>query len=261
MDQPTIHIECGSDLRFLLRLFERIVEREDFKAERLEVGTKLGNRTAAVGIETFVSGSVSPVIVKPASSDSDASISPVVAPSVSLIDGAAPRTAKPLATVDVTAPTGSDGINASGVAVANDTETPAIALVKPTSKVSSDGEAGSATDAQATDALAAEALEATEGAFPTVADAIEAGLASVTPSGLDSKCAATPSVDSVRKPGLQSASKAPLAMHMQAPGTTKPSAVTPSGIEKKTKCLFYFMLDEALQPSRLFRRWHTERSR
>jgi len=31
--------------------------------------------------------------------------------------------------------------------------------------------------------------------------------------------------------------------------------------KKKTKCPFYFMLDEALQPSRLFRRSHTDRSR
>jgi len=38
-------------------------------------------------------------------------------------------------------------------------------------------------DMQATDAVAAEALDATEGAFPTVDDAIEAGLASVTPIG------------------------------------------------------------------------------
>ena len=114
-------------------------------------------------------------------------------------------------------------------------------------------------DAQATDALAAEAIDATEGAFPTVADAIEAanfgsgiglavnsfdegggpglGYGSGTPSGFDSKPTATPSVDpsvecqTVRKPGFQTASKAPLSMHMQAPGTTKPSTVTPSGIE------------------------------
>ena len=31
--------------------------------------------------------------------------------------------------------------------------------------------------------------------------------------------------------------------------------------KKKTKCLFYFTLDKALQPSRLFRRSHTDRSR
>jgi len=31
--------------------------------------------------------------------------------------------------------------------------------------------------------------------------------------------------------------------------------------QKKTKCLFYFMLDKALQPGRLFRRLHTDRSR
>ena len=45
-------------------------------------------------------------------------------------------------------------------------------------------EAGSATDAQATDAFAAEVLDATDGAFTTVANAIEVGLDSMTPSGL-----------------------------------------------------------------------------
>jgi len=93
------------------------------------------------------------------------------------------------------------------------------------------------TDAQATDALAAEALDATEGAFPTVADAIEVGLDSVTPSGFDPYVStADPSVDrqTVPKPGFQTASKAPLAMHIQAPAATKPSAVTPSGIASDT---------------------------
>jgi len=35
----------------------------------------------------------------------------------------------------------------------------------------------------------------------------------------------------------------------------------PDPDKKKTKYLFYFTLDEALQPSRLFRRSHTDRSR
>jgi len=34
-----------------------------------------------------------------------------------------------------------------------------------------------------------------------------------------------------------------------------------SGAKNKTKCLFCFTLDEALQPSRLFGRSHTDRSR
>ena len=113
--------------------------------------------------------------------------------------------------------------------------------------------AADAPTSDPTDALAAEALDATEGAFPSVADAIEAansgngiGLAvnscdeggapglgydsgTVTPSGFDSYVS---TVDSTgRKPGFQTASKAPLSMHIQAPGTTKPSTVTPSGID------------------------------
>jgi len=43
----------------------------------------------------------------------------------------------------------------------------------------------STSDAQATDALAAEVLDATDGAFPSVADAIEVGADSVTPSGFE----------------------------------------------------------------------------
>jgi len=117
------------------------------------------------------------------------------------------------------------------------------------------------TGAQATDALAAEALDATDGAFPSVADAIEAanfgsgiglavnsfdesgvpgrgnGSGAVTPSGFDSKATATPPVDpsikcqTVRKPGFQPASKAPLPMHIQTPATTKCPTVTPSGTD------------------------------
>jgi len=93
------------------------------------------------------------------------------------------------------------------------------------------------SSAQATDAFAAEALDATDGAFLTVDDAIEAGLASVTPcgadldpmtpSGFDSHA---PSVDSSgRKPGFHTMSKASLAMHIQAPAD--PSTVSPSGID------------------------------
>ena len=132
----------------------------------------------------------------------------------------------------------------------------------------------------ATDALAAEALDATEGAFPSVADAIEAanfgsssdaniedaddiqtcgkpgfqilpeaplgthtqastpvpsldnseaGLESVTPSGFASSVSTAKTIE--RKPGFQTASKAPLSVHIQAPGTTNPSTVTPSGID------------------------------
>jgi len=69
------------------------------------------------------------------------------------------------------------------------------------------------TDAQATDAFAEEALDATEGAFPTVADAIEVGLDSVTPSGFDSFVSTANSTGS--KPGFQTASKAPLSMHIR----------------------------------------------
>jgi len=87
-------------------------------------------------------------------------------------------------------------------------------------------------DALATDALAAEALDATDGAFTTVADAIEVGLDSVTPSGFDSYVSTADST--VRKPGFQTASKAPLAMHIQASATTKCSTVTPSGIDSNT---------------------------
>jgi len=55
---------------------------------------------------------------------------------------------------------------------------------------------GHRADLQATDALAAEALDATEGAFTIVADAIEAGLDCVTPSGLAPYAStADPSVD------------------------------------------------------------------
>jgi len=53
----------------------------------------------------------------------------------------------------------------------------------------------------ATDALAAEALDATDGAFATVADAIEAGLDSVTPSGFDSKAPPTNDADPVDRAG------------------------------------------------------------
>jgi len=117
-------------------------------------------------------------------------------------------------------------------------------------------------DAQARDALAAEALDATDGPFSSVADAIEAanfgcgvgpavnsfdeggvpgrgyGSGTVTPSGFDSNATATPPVDpsvkcqTVRKPGFQTALKAPLDMHMQA--TAKCSTVTPSGVESNT---------------------------
>jgi len=94
-------------------------------------------------------------------------------------------------------------------------------------------------DAQATDALAAEALDATDGAFPSVADAIEASLdsmapSSVTPSGVDSYVSTGASTG--RKPGFQPASKAPLAMHIQGPATatTKPPPVTPSGSDSNT---------------------------
>jgi len=84
---------------------------------------------------------------------------------------------------------------------------------------------GDLTDIGATDALAAEVLDATKGAFTTVADAIEAGLDTMTPSGFDSYASTG------RKPGFQTASKASLSMHIQGPGATKPSTVTPSGIE------------------------------
>ena len=91
------------------------------------------------------------------------------------------------------------------------------------------GRAMAVTDTQATDALAAEALDATDGAFPTVDDAIEVGLDSVTPSGFDSY---VPTANSTgRKPGFQTASKAPLSMHIQALATTKRFAVSPSGID------------------------------
>jgi len=49
-------------------------------------------------------------------------------------------------------------------------------------------EAVPATDAQATDALAAEVLNATDGAFPTVADAIQAANFG---SGIDDDIVAT----------------------------------------------------------------------
>ena len=91
-----------------------------------------------------------------------------------------------------------------------------------------------ATDAQATDALAAEVLDATDGAFTAVADAIKAGLDAVTPSGFDSFVSTATSIG--RKPGFQSALKAPLAMHIQGPATatTKPPPVTPSGSDSNT---------------------------
>jgi len=89
-----------------------------------------------------------------------------------------------------------------------------------------------ATDVQATDTLASEALNATDGAFPSVADAIEAANFG---SGIEGTIQA-PSITTVAdasepvgKPGFQTASKAPLIVHIQAPATTKPSTdATPS---------------------------------
>jgi len=78
----------------------------------------------------------------------------------------------------------------------------------------------------ATDALAAEMLDATDGAFTTVADAIEAGLDSIAPSGFDPNAPPTSDTSPVecltgRKPGFQPASKAQLSMHIQDPTSTK----------------------------------------
>ena len=91
-------------------------------------------------------------------------------------------------------------------------------------------------DTLATDVLAAEALDATDGAFTTVADAIEVGLDSMTPSGFDSY---VPTADStVRKPGFQTASKAPLAMHIQAPTPTAAKGLdyNASTVDSTAKC-------------------------
>ena len=57
--------------------------------------------------------------------------------------------------------------------------------------------------------------------------------------------------------GLSSALGGPVAI----PAKVKSRAVACSKKTKKTKYLFYFTLDEALQPGRLFRRSHTDRSR
>jgi len=113
-------------------------------------------------------------------------------------------------TPGVAAPSGSDTAVSTGA-------TPKIS--SPTVDCTAH-QIGSRADAQATDALAAEALDATDGAFTTVADAIEAGPDSVSPG-----------YSTGSKPGFQTASKALLSMHIQAPGTTKPSTVTPNGID------------------------------
>jgi len=95
-------------------------------------------------------------------------------------------------------------VNVSSTTTNTSDVAPPTAIAKASVPVAS--RATGATDAQATDALAAEALEATDGAFPSVDDAIEVGLESVPPSGFDS---------TGRKPGLQTALKAPLSMHIQ----------------------------------------------
>ena len=116
----------------------------------------------------------------------------------------------------------------------------AMAVVHALSTANASGERAMAvTDTQATDALAAEALDAADGALPSAADAIEAANEaaklgsgvddSVSPSGFDSYVSTTGSM--ARKPGFQSASKAPLAMHMQASAAPKCSVVTPSGLD------------------------------
>jgi len=70
-----------------------------------------------------------------------------------------------------------------------------------------------ATDEQATDALAAEALDATDGVFPSVADAIEAANLGSGTNAID--------MQACRKPGFRPAPKAPLPMHIQASATSK----------------------------------------
>jgi len=121
---------------------------------------------------------------------------------------------------------------------------------------------------QATDALAAEALDASDGAYPTIADAIEVGLepaslsgsseavgaeafdatvanaikapkpgssraATVEASGVPShKVSSIGAVETCGKPGFQPTLKAPLAMHIQA--QAKRFTVTPSETDSGT---------------------------
>jgi len=185
-------------------------------------------------------------------------------PSASTPPGAKPSTSAPPKAIDPTsvprtssstiddsasiAPKTS-GVDTSGYTGARGTEYVNVASTQP-SKGPNNGKASKPTsviertpigpapvdsvlaDAQATDALAAEALEATDGALTTVADAIEAGLESVTPSGVDSHV--SKGYSTVRKPGFQTALKAPLAIHIQAPTATKCSTVTPSGSDSNT---------------------------
>ena len=91
-------------------------------------------------------------------------------------------------------------------------------------------------DAQATDTFAAEVLDATDGAFTTVAKAIEVGIDPMTPSGFDSYVSTADST--VRKPGFQTASKAPLDIHIQAPtlATAKDLDYNASTADSTVKC-------------------------
>jgi len=94
-------------------------------------------------------------------------------------------------------------------------------------------------DAQATDALAAEALDATDGAFLTVADAIEAGRDSVTPSGFDPHGSTAKPTGS--KLGFPTASKANFLC------TYKPQ-VLPSPLLWLQVCLSLRLLPQVMHP-------------
>jgi len=128
-----------------------------------------------------------------------------------------------------------DSGDAATVPTTDAHNTTAEGYAEPTSIANSNGVVNPLEEA--TDALAAEALDDTEGAFPTVADAIEAGLDSVAPRGVDLDPMTSSGFDSYassvdstgRKPGFHTTSKASLARHIQAPA--EPSTVSQSGID------------------------------
>jgi len=197
------------------------------------IATNAASPTVANVNETPAIGSVNPVPVKPPSVSADLAVGAI---QVSSKEG--PKASTPVTTRELTS---KDPMSSSLATSTSSSATDALSsvIVADTRKAADVGSGvdplGTGIDApasdptrdaapanlQVTDALAA--LDDTDGAFPTVDDAIEAGPASVTPSGSASYASTG------RKPGLQSTSKASLAMHTQAPAD--PSTVSPSGID------------------------------
>jgi len=248
-------------------------------ASAMKVGGPIASRvvpaTGAVGASSpTVSATILPANVANAIDVSDIGVDAVVeAPAV-----ANPVIAKPVAIDPGTSPApkaSATSITGSGI----DDTIEVHVDTKPSPFIDS--------DVQATDALAAEALDATDGAFPSVADAIEAATlgsgtdrqtcgkpgfqpaskaslamhiqapakcSTVTQSGIDSNAveaatfvSGTDAVDrqTCGKPGLQLTPKALLSMHIQAPSTTNPSTVTPSGIDSNASSTVDFSANRA----------------